>query len=88
MYKKYAVEFLGSLFFIFVIVATGEAIPIGLALILAIMIGGKISGGHFNPAVTLTMFFNGKLPANDVPFYILCQILGGICAVFLKKIAF
>ena len=67
MIQKYLVEFFGSFFFIFVILATGQAVPIGLALILAIMIGGKISGGHFNPAVTVTMFFSGKTKLNDVP---------------------
>jgi len=85
MFKKYAVEFLGSLFFIFVIVATEQAIPIGLALMLAIMVGGKISGGHFNPAVTMTQVMNGKTPAVDAPWYILAQILGGGLALVIKN---
>ena len=66
MLKSYIIEFLGALFFIFVILATNQAIPIGLALMLAIMVGGNISGGHFNPAVTLTYFAQGKTPGKDV----------------------
>ena len=50
MLNKYVVEFLGALFLLYVIVATGNAIAIGAALAIAIMVGGSISGGHFNPA--------------------------------------
>ena len=54
--QKYLVEFLGTLFFLYVIMATGDAFAIGAALIIAIMIGGPISGGNFNPAVSVMMF--------------------------------
>tara|TARA_B100000424_G_scaffold253720_1_gene231136 strand:- start:6377 stop:6643 length:267 start_codon:yes stop_codon:yes gene_type:complete len=86
MLKSYIIEFLGALFFIFVILATNQAIPIGLALMLAIMVGGNISGGHFNPAVTLTYFAQGKTPGKDVPWYILSQILGGLVALSIHKV--
>ena len=78
--NKYLVEFVGTLFFLFVILVSGEAIPIGLALILAIMLGGKVSGGHFNPAVSVMMFLKQKLSAQDLLFYVLAQILGGAVA--------
>ena len=64
--NKFVVEFLGTLFFLYVILATGEALPIGLALAIAIMVGGKISGGNFNPAVSVMMAAAGKLPINDL----------------------
>ena len=84
--NKYLVEFVGTLFFLFVILVSGEAIPIGLALILAIMLGGKISGGHFNPAVSVMMFLNKKIQAQDLLFYILAQVLGGAVALQLYKV--
>jgi aquaporin Z len=84
--NKYLVEFVGTLFFLFVILVSGEAIPIGLALILAIMLGGKISGGHFNPAVSVMMFLNQKIPAQDLLFYVLAQVLGGAVALQLYKV--
>tara|TARA_B100000073_G_C23638957_1_gene535800 strand:+ start:384 stop:644 length:261 start_codon:yes stop_codon:yes gene_type:complete len=84
--NKYLVEFVGTLFFLFVILVSGEAIPIGLALILAIMLGSKISGGHFNPAVSVMMFLKQKLSAQDLLFYVLAQILGGAVALQLYKV--
>ncbi len=84
--NKYLVEFVGTLFFLFVILVSGEAIPIGLALILAIMLGGKISGGHFNPAVSVMMFLKQKLSAQDLLFYVLAQVLGGAVALQLYKV--
>ena len=58
--NKFLVEFLGTLFFLYVIIATGNALAIGAALTIAIMLGGKISGGNFNPAVTIMMIAAGN----------------------------
>jgi aquaporin Z len=83
--NKYIVEFIGTLFFIYVILATGSAIPIGAALAIAIMVGGPISGGNFNPAVTITMAAAGKLATTDVVPYIVAQVAGGLTAYQLYK---
>ena len=83
--NKYLVEFVGTLFFLFVILVSGEAIPIGLALILAIMLGGKISGGHFNPAVSVMMVAAGKMKSADLVPYILAQVAGGLVALEVHK---
>ena len=48
MFQKLLVQFLGTLFFLYVILATGNPLAIGLALAVAIMVGGKISGVIFN----------------------------------------
>jgi aquaporin Z len=42
---------------------------------------GDVSGAHFNPAVTIAMWINGRMPARDVVPYIVAQLLGGIVAV-------
>lgn len=83
--NKYLVEFLGTMFFLYVILATGSAIPIGLALAVAIMVGGKISGGNYNPAVSIMMVAAGKLPKSDLVPYIIAQISGGLVALELYK---
>lgn len=83
--NKYLVEFLGTLFFLYVILATGKAVPIGLALIIVILLGGKISGGNFNPAVSVMMAAAGKLPVQELMPYILAQVAGGLAALELYK---
>jgi aquaporin Z len=83
--NKFLVEFLGTLFFIFIILAIGNPIAIGAALTLAILLGGKISGGHFNPAVSATMAMVGKIPVNDLVLYVLAQVAGGAVALQLHK---
>jgi aquaporin Z len=83
--NKYLVEFVGTLFFLYVILATNNAIAIGIALAIAIMVGGSISGGMFNPAVTLMMAAAGKLSHKDVVPYIIAQIAGGLVALELFK---
>ena len=84
-FNKYLVEFLGTLFFLYIIIATNNALAIGAALALAIYLGGKISGGDFNPAVSVMMVVAGKLPKQDLIGYILAQILGGLAAFQLYK---
>ena len=83
--NKILVEFLGTLFFLYVIIATGNALAIGAALAIVIMIAGPISGGNFNPAVTIMMAVAGKEPMNDVIPYILAQVAGGLAAFELHK---
>jgi glycerol uptake facilitator-like aquaporin len=85
MLNKYLVEFLGSLFFIYIILATGNAIAIGSALAIAIMVGGPISGGMFNPAVSIAMVAAGRLSSSDLVPYILAQVAGGLVALELFK---
>jgi glycerol uptake facilitator-like aquaporin len=58
-------------------VATGGAL---LALILAF---GPVSGGHFNPVVTLADASQGGLPWREVPVYLLVQVLGALLGVVL-----
>jgi|TARA_B110000902_G_C14195161_1_gene545623 aquaporin Z len=85
MFQKLLVEFLGTVFFLYVILAVGNPLAIGLALAVAIMVGGKISGGHFNPAVSVMMVAAKKLRMNEAAPYILAQIAGGLVALELHK---
>lgn len=83
--NKLIIEFLGTLFFIYVILATENALAIGAAMAIAILVGGKISGGHFNPAVSVMMVAAGKLPKADLIPYVLIQVAGGLAALELFK---
>jgi len=83
--KKYLVEFLGTMFLMFVIFATGNWLAIGAALAVAALLGGAISGGAYNPAVTISLFAAGKLSKSDVLPYIMVQILGALAAFYAYK---
>lgn len=83
--NRFVAEFLGSLFFLYVILATGSAIPIGIALAISIMTVGRYSGGNFNPAVSIMMAAAGKLNKDDLLPYILAQVAGGLVAFELYK---
>ena len=74
------VEFLGTFIFLSVIVATGNWLAIGATLAGLILLGGSISGGHFNPAVTIMMLYNRSIAADNAAAYVVAQIAGGILA--------
>jgi len=83
--QKYIVEFLGTLFFLYVILVIKQPLAIATALLIAILVGGKTSGGHFNPAVSVMMAYVGKLPMKDLLPYVIAQIAGGLAALSLYK---
>ena len=85
MIKKLLAEFLGTMFFLYVILATGDAVAIGLALTVAIMVIGKHSGGHFNPAVSVMLAMGGKHNMQELAPYVVAQVLGGLAALELYK---
>lgn len=75
------VEFLGTFIFLSVIVATGNPWAIGATLAVLIFIGGAISGGNFNPAVSIMSWYNRGLAADTTVAYVIAQVIGGILAV-------
>ena len=90
--KKYLVEFIGTFFLVLTIgmtvidpvVAVGFApLAIGSALMIMIYAGGHVSGGHYNPAVTVAVWLRGRCAAADVPFYLVAQVLGAAAAAFI-----
>tara|TARA_X000000368_G_scaffold167557_1_gene132251 strand:- start:4286 stop:4546 length:261 start_codon:yes stop_codon:yes gene_type:complete len=83
--NKFIAEFIGTLVLVYVILATGQPLAIGLALALIIMVIGGISGGHVNPAVSFAMYLGGKLSQEDLIPYIIAQVSGGIVALELHK---
>jgi aquaporin Z len=89
--KKYLVEFIGTFFLVLTVGMTvidpgaGALAPlaIGSALMIMVYAGGHISGGHYNPAVTLAVWLRGRCPTGDVPSYMIVQVLGAVAAAFL-----
>jgi aquaporin Z len=90
--KKYLTEFIGTFFLVLtigmcvIVPGAGNLAPlaIGSALMIMVYAGGHVSGGHYNPAVTLAVWLRGKCPASDVPWYWVSQILGAVVAALLS----
>ena len=83
--KAVLVEFIGTFVFLYVILATGNFLAIGAALAFCIYLGGKISGGNFNPAVTIMMVAAKKQNMDTLFPYIAAQVLGGLAALGLYQ---
>src|SRR6185436_14652472 len=89
--NKYIVEFIGTFFLVLTVGNTvinsgaGVIPPLAIGSMLMVMIfaGGHISGGHFNPAVTLAVWLRGKCPTSDVVGYMVSQVAAALVASFL-----
>lgn len=89
--KKYFVELIGAFFLMFTVASAvsmaGEgvipAISIGFVLMVLVYAGGHISGGHYNPAVSLAAAIRGALEWKQLIPYWIAQCLGGSIAAFL-----
>ena len=91
--NKYIVEFIGTFFLVLTVGLTVLAggtgvippLAIGAALMVMIFAGGHVSGGHFNPAVTLAVWMRGRCDTKDVVPYWVSQIVGAAAAAVAVK---
>ena len=91
MSRKLIVEAIGTFFLVLTIgqvviePGAGAMAPLAIGSVLMVMIyaGGHISGGHFNPAVTLGVFLRGRATAAELGGYWAAQIAGGIIAALV-----
>ncbi len=85
---RWAAEFAGTALLVFAGLGTGmfatevidSALGFGLGLVAAIVAFGHVSGGHFNPAVTLAAVVAGRTPVRSAPGYLVAQVLGALAA--------
>ncbi|QHE85186.1 aquaporin Z [Hydrogenophaga sp. BPS33] len=93
--QKWTAEFLGTFWLTFggcgsaVLAAafpelgigfTGVALAFGLTVLTGAYALGPISGGHFNPAVSLGLALGGRFRAAELPGYVIAQVLGAVSA--------
>jgi len=76
-------EFLGTFIFTLVLALSSEPLPIGLALMAMIYVGGHISGAHYNPAVSLASWVQRGLNNEALLSYVAAQILGALAGLML-----
>jgi aquaporin Z len=89
--KKYLVEAIGTFFLVFTIgsvvlppgVGLLAPLAIGASLMVMIYAGGHVSGGHFNPAVSLAVWMRGKLTTTDLVPYWIVQIAAAAVAAWV-----
>jgi aquaporin Z len=85
---KYIAEFIGTFFLVLTIGCTGipaapgviPPLAIGAALMVMVFAGGHVSGGHYNPAVTLAAFVRGRCDAVTAIGYMVTQVVAGCVA--------
>lgn len=83
MYKmyNYLVEFLGTIFFVYIILATANPLAIGAAYALVLLLTRELSGGYLNPAISIALVSLKKLPVDDLVPLILAQTFGALIAL-------
>jgi aquaporin Z len=64
----------------------GVSLAFGLTVVTMVYAVGQISGGHFNPAVTLGLLAGGRVKAGDVAPYIVAQVVGAVLAAWLLSV--
>jgi aquaporin Z len=84
--KKYTTEFIGTFFLVLAVGLTGNPLAIGAALMVMIYAGGHISGGHYNPAVTLAVLIRGRISIGEAMVYMGSQLAGGVAAALVVGI--
>lgn len=89
--RKYAVEVIGTFFLVFVVAAASFAgsvftpLAAGATLMVMVYAGGHISGGHYNPAVTLAALVRGRIGIRDAIPYWIVQCAAGVVAAAVAR---
>jgi aquaporin Z len=91
--NKYLVEFIGTFFLVTTIGCTvvpqlpGVIAPLAIGAMLMVMVyaGGHVSGGHYNPAVTLAVVLRGKCEVLDALAYWVAQFMGAALAAYAVR---
>ena len=97
-------ETIGTLFLLLIVVGSGimgenltenkgvvllaNSIATAFGLIVLIWTFGPYSGAHFNPVVSIVMMLLGKLTKQDMLFYVICQLIGGVLGVIFANMIF
>ena len=90
--RNYVTEFVGTFFLVLTIGLTVlggtplAPLAIGSALMVMVYMGGHVSGGHYNPAVSLAVFLRGKMASGgEMVRYWLAQIAGALVAALVVR---
>lgn len=93
-FPKLLMELIGTFVFLFVLLSTNNLgtgigpIAVGIGLTAAIFIAAPISGAHLNPAITIMQTVNKMIDPLMASGYIIAQIIGGLMALGVYKLAY
>ena len=82
--KAVITEFAGTVLLLATIAYVGTPIAIAFALFVALYLGAAVSGGHFNPAVTLWAYLSHKIGHDQAVVYFIAQLAAAV-VVFMSK---
>ncbi|MBK7434019.1 MAG: aquaporin [Chitinophagaceae bacterium] len=85
--NKYLTEFIGTLFLVMG-AALGGAVGASLAMMIMVYAGGHISGGHYNPAITVAVWMRGKIDLKNAVMYWIFQVAAAVGAALLLMYVF
>src|SRR5262249_32450307 len=86
---KWLTEFIGTFFLVLTVClpvltkAPLAGVAIGSSLMVMVYMGGHVSGGHYNPAVSLAVLLRGKLSPVGFVAYVVSQVLGALAAAWI-----
>jgi glycerol uptake facilitator-like aquaporin len=83
--NQYFVEFIGTMIFTYVILATGNPLAIGATFALIKLLTQNLTAGYLNPAITITLASAGVIPTTDILFYCVVQVFGALVALEIFK---
>lgn len=80
---SYIMEAAGTFFLVLVFGFTGDPLAIGLSLMALLYVGVRVSGAHYNPAVTIAFFLKKRINTAQLLGYISSQLLGAFLGAFV-----
>lgn len=82
-----AAEFLGTFLLVLSVFASGgNAYVVGATLAVIIILTGKVSGGHVNPAISMAMYVKGAISSKELLGYVVSQVAGGIASLYAYRV--
>ena len=80
-------EFLGTFLLVLSVFASGgNAYFVGATLAVIILLIGKLSGAHVNPAISAAMYVKGALSLNELLAYAAVQVAGGVASLYTYRV--
>lgn len=82
-----AAEFLGTFLLVLSVFASGgNAYVVGATLAVIIILTGKVSGGHVNPAISMAMYVKGAISSKELLGYVVSQVAGGVASLYAYRV--